>query len=86
METVLVRAPENTDFGLKSTERMRKSRKKIGFILFGASMRRYEPCIPTKRALINQLSKKYKHSLYFLIFKNLRKEHIIDEYKYTPFR
>ena len=44
METVLVRAPESIDFGLKSPEKPCKSRKKSAQISLGRRCRRFESC------------------------------------------
>ena len=44
MEAVLLRAPESTDFRLKSIKKMRKSRKKSVSFCLGPRCRRFESC------------------------------------------
>ena len=44
VETVLTRAPESIDFGLKSPEKPCKARKKSVQICLGARCRRFESC------------------------------------------
>ena len=44
VETVLLRAPESTDFRLKSIKKMRKSRKKSVSFCLGPRCRRFKSC------------------------------------------
>ena len=56
METVVTRAPESTDFGLKSIKKMRKSRKKSVSFCLGRRCRRFEPCHSDHMKIIRTFS------------------------------